>query len=74
MTKQEFRSAMINEMVEAGDLINKGGDFYEDMGGHLIHELRLDHYIEGYLKNMSPGERIELIKSFGGLTLLGGIS
>ncbi len=45
-----FRSELISEMVNAGELIRKGGDYFEDMGGHILHESNLDSYIEEFVK------------------------
>lgn len=66
MTQQEIRSAMINELCDAGELIRLGDDFFEDMGGHVLHESNLDGYIENYLKNLTLAERTEVIERIGG--------
>jgi len=39
-------------MVDVGELIRKGDDFYEDMGGHILHESNLDGHIESYLRSI----------------------
>ena len=32
----------LSELVEAGIYISVGGGYYEDMGGHVIHESQID--------------------------------
>lgn len=61
-----IRSALIDELVNAGDLIRRGEDFFEDMGGHILHESNLDDYITSYLNHMDREERAELIKRING--------
>ena len=61
MTRSEAKSLMIQEMVDAGELIQKGDDYFEDMGGHILHESNLDSYITEFMKNLRPDERRELI-------------
>ncbi len=56
-----IRSKLINELCEAGELIRKGEDYFEDMGGHIVHESGLDSYISEYMKGLSHLEREELI-------------
>lgn len=63
---QEIRCAMIDELVDAGELIRKGEGYFEDMGGHILHESNLDGHISQYMKNLSEPERAELIERIGG--------
>jgi len=63
--QSEIRSALIAEMVDAGELIRKGEDYYEDMGGHLLHESHLDPFITNWMQHMDPEERIELVNRLG---------
>ena len=63
--KQRFssiRPALIDHMVDAGELIRRGDDLYEDMGGHIVHECNLDSYISEYMNHMDADERWELIR------------
>lgn len=63
MSRQtEIRDALVQEMVEVGELIRKGEDFFEDMGGHILHESNLDPYIKNYLDNMPAAECKELVE------------
>lgn len=62
----EIRAAMINELCDARELICRGDDLYEDMGGHILHESNLDPYIDSYLKNLSHEERAGVIRRIGG--------
>lgn len=50
------------ELIEAGDLISKGDDYFEDMGGHLISIRAIPDYFENYLKRLSDTERKEVLK------------
>lgn len=65
MTHQECKGLMILELVEARELVRKGDDFYEDLGGHIIHESNLDSYIEDYVSRLSEDERNELATRIG---------
>lgn len=49
------------ELVEAGDIISKGDDLFEDMGGHLISIRDIPSYFEHYLKSLSDNERKEVL-------------
>lgn len=62
----EIRSAMIDELCDVGELIRRSGDFYEDMGGHLLHESNLDTHIEAYLKGLTSEDLNEVITRIGG--------
>ena len=53
--------AMAQELVDAGDFEPKAEGFFEDMGGHLIHEDTVPEYFSYYLKNLSAEERAEVI-------------
>ena len=44
----------IKEMVEAGDLKRVGEDFYEDLGGHVIHESQIEFGPQ--IKYVGPNE------------------
>lgn len=59
-------SDMIFELVEAGEWINRGGDYFEDMGGHLVHESSCEDYFTYYLENLSVTEREEVIDRLTG--------
>lgn len=52
----EEKQIVIEDMIEEGDLIRKGCDFVEDMGGHYLHESQLDSYISDYLINKNKGK------------------
>lgn len=54
------RAELIAMMVDFGELISKGDDLYEDMGGHILHESGLDYYIEQFIKNLTPEGKKEL--------------
>lgn len=62
----EMRALLINELCDVGELIRKGGDYFEDMGGHLLHESNLDSYIENYLSHLSEGDVKDLVKLIRG--------
>lgn len=62
----EIRSALVNHLCEVGELIRRGDDFYEDMGGHIIGDSMLDSYISEYMSNLSDEERTELVFNTGG--------
>lgn len=53
---------LVEELVNAGDLIPKADDLYEDMGGHLVRFENLEFYIESYVKALTPKEREQLFK------------
>ncbi len=57
---------MIQELLEAGEIVKRGDMFFEDMGGHVIHESMLDDCVEdyfaSYLKMLSTSERAEALK------------
>lgn len=59
------RENLIRHLADVGELIRRGEDLYEDMGGHLLHESHLDPYITEYLERLSPEERAEVIKLTG---------
>lgn len=61
-----IRSALIQVMCEAGELIRRGDDMFEDMGGHILHESNLDYYITEYMKQLSEEERTELVNQTKG--------
>lgn len=65
MNIREVRGQLIDEMVDVGDLIRKGDDIYEDMGGHILHESNLDPYIEQFIVNLRPEELLELKSRIG---------
>ena len=67
-TYNAVRAALIQEMVEVGELIKHGEDLYEDMGGHMLHESNLDHYITNWMQNLSDEERNEVIERTGGMS------
>jgi hypothetical protein len=55
------QSQMLIELVDAGELIPLGDDFYEDMGGHIIGaHYGIESYFENYLKHLTPEERKEV--------------
>lgn len=60
-SKSEIRTILVNEMVDAGELIRRGEDFFEDMGGHILHESNLDSYIESYMKALPEIELRALV-------------
>lgn len=64
-TKAQVKSALLQIMCNEGELINRGDDFYEDMGGHCSHESNLDGCIEEYVARLTEEERNELAKWLG---------
>jgi hypothetical protein len=67
MSKLEFSlGQMAQELVDAGDLVPMAEGFFEDMGGHLVHEDMVPSYFEYYLKNLKPAERGEVIARLRG--------
>lgn len=65
MNFYEIRDALIEEMIDQGEIIRKGDDIFEDMGDHLIHYSQLDGHIKSWLDSMRPEERDELIMRIG---------
>lgn len=61
----EIRSELLDAMCDCGELIRRGDDFYEDMGGHVSHESNLDGHIENWLLNLDPEERKEVVNKVG---------
>lgn len=59
-------SQMRDELLEAGELINRGGDYFEDMGGHIIHESAIPEYFKYYLDHLPLDERREFFKRLAG--------
>lgn len=57
--------AMAQELVDAGELIPRAEDFYEDMGGHIIHEDSVPSYFESYFKRLTSGERSDVLARIG---------
>jgi len=51
----------VEELIDAGEVIPIGGDYFEDNGGHIVHESDLNSYFEYYLKNLPTEEREEVI-------------
>lgn len=66
-TPNAIREALIQEMCEVGELIRRGDDVFEDMGGHMIGDNMIDDYITNWLQNMTDDERNEVIERIGGL-------
>jgi len=62
MKFDRIRDALIEELCDAGELIRRGGDLFEDMGGHVVHESQLDRYIDDYMVNLSEEDRNELVE------------
>jgi len=58
-------SFMVQELVDAGELIRRGDEFYEDMGGHLIHERSAPEYFWDYVDGLSESEKSDLLKRCG---------
>jgi len=56
---------MIDELKDAGEIIPRGGDYYEDLGGHIIHESNVPSYFENYKKSLTAKERDEVLKRLG---------
>ncbi len=51
-------------LVEAGELIARGGDYFEDMGGHIIHESSVPEYFDDFLRHMKQSDRAELLAQY----------
>lgn len=51
MTFKQRRAAILDCMVDEGELIKKYNDVYEDMGGHLSHASNLDYAIDAFYKS-----------------------
>lgn len=66
MKYTQAREKIIEEMVDQGDLIRRGDDIYEDMGGHCLHESNLDDHISHFLENIHPRDRKELMQRIRG--------
>ena len=49
-------------LVDLGEFVRKGGEYYEDMGGHIIHESAAQEYFTHYLNHCSLDERKEIFK------------
>ena len=62
MKHQISNDFMIQEMVDCGDLIPIADGYFEDMGGHILHESNLEYYIESFLKGLTDEEMNDLIK------------
>lgn len=62
MKRKIDHEKMVHELIEAGELIAKGYDFFEDMGGHIVHESDVASYFNYYVERMTPAERRELTK------------
>ncbi len=56
MLNQNKRQLILADMVDTGELIKRGDDIYEDMGGHLSHASTLDYAIDAYLKSKPKAE------------------
>ena len=63
-----IREALIQEMCEVGEIIRRGDDLFEDMGGHMVHESQLDDYITNWMQGLTDDEREEVISRTGGPT------
>lgn len=70
MSKQksyaDIRNKLIDELVDVGELIPKGDELFEDMGGHLVHERNLDSYITNHLEHLPAEELAVLIDRISG--------
>jgi hypothetical protein len=60
----QFREYMTKVLIDTGELLTVGDCYFEDMGGHVIHESQVDGYIEEYVNRISKKERIELMKEY----------
>ncbi len=67
LTYKHLRAAILDVMVDEGDLISKGNDMYEDMGGHISHESNLDGHIEQFWKSKTQDEWISILEEAGEL-------
>jgi hypothetical protein len=52
---------MAQELVEADELKHLMDDFYEDLGGHIIHMEDVPAYFQHYIKHLRPDEREEVL-------------
>lgn len=53
---------MAEILVDVGDLIPAGDDFFEDMGGHLLRIDMVPSYFEHYLEHASPDDRKDALE------------
>jgi hypothetical protein len=60
----QFREYMTKVLIDVGELLIVGDCYFEDMGGHIIHESQVDDYIEEYVNRISKKERLELMKEY----------
>lgn len=52
---------MAEELVQADELKPLLGDFFEDLGGHIIHMEDVPAYFQHYIKHLKPSEREEVL-------------
>ncbi len=57
--REKYRKFIVEEMVEAGELI-KHGDQYEDMGGQMTHESHMNYIVDQYIGGLSSIEKANL--------------
>lgn len=62
----EARQIVIDEMVDRRVLKCIADGFYEDLGGHTLHESWLDDYITEFLKELPKDELTELMGKIKG--------
>ena len=55
-------SFFLNLMVEAGELIPRGEEFFEDMGGHLLRGSNAEEHINSYLDSLPHTEKDSILK------------
>lgn len=53
---------MKQELIDAGEVHFVALDYFEDNGGHIVHDSSLESYFEYYLHNLTEPERDELLK------------
>ena len=53
---------MAEILVDVGDLVSMGEDYFEDMGGHLLRIDMVPSYFENYLKHASKEDRADALE------------
>lgn len=61
------KAKLIEIMVDFREIIRRGEDCFEDMGGGIWHESEIGGQIEYFLENLTVEERAEINKELEGL-------
>lgn len=64
ITNEFSTGDMVSILIEAGELIGLGGDFYEDMGGAVItsnDDSTIKSYFTYFFENLSEDEQKQIL-------------